>query len=217
MLVVVITPPIGSENELISLHNNNVPFVVVDRVFKVVESHSVIINNYQSGYDATLRLIENKRKNIAVINTNYNLSIMRQRLRGYQEALKVNNIKSNKALIKNLRFSHEKKMVMNAVQDVIKNNADAILFTTNKLGIHGIECIKELGKKIPEDISIISFDDADAYRVACTPISAVVQPIEKMSKEAVRILIRMIDGKYGKGEYENIMLDVDFIFRESCI
>ena len=57
----------------------------------------------------------------------------------------------------------------------------------------------------------------DAYKVAFTPISAVVQPIEEMSKEAVRILISMIEGKYKRNEFENIVLDVNFIYRESCV
>jgi LacI family transcriptional regulator len=213
----ILTPPIGSENELITLQKQNIPFVIVDRVFKEVNSHSVIIDNFQASYTATERLIKNNRKNIAVINTNNQLSIMAQRVKGYQKALKDNNIIINKKLIKNLKFSHEKNRVMNSIQELIEANADAILFTTNKLGVLGIECLRELGKKIPDDFTIISFDDTDAYKVACTPISALVQPLEEMSIEATRVLLKMIDDEYAPGEYENIMLDVDFIFRESCI
>jgi LacI family transcriptional regulator len=213
----ILTPPIGSENELITLQKQNFPFVIVDRVFKEVKSHSVIIDNFQASYTATERLIKNNRKNIAVINTNNRLSIMAQRVKGYQKALMDNNIILNKKLIKNLKFSHEKNLVMNSIQELIEANSDAILFTTNKLGVLGIECLRELGKKIPEDFTIISFDDTDAYKVACTSISALVQPLEEMSIEATRILLKMIDDEYAPGEYENIMLDVDFIFRDSCI
>jgi LacI family transcriptional regulator len=213
----ILTPPIGSEKELITLQKQKFPFVIIDRVFKEVKSHSVIIDNFQASYTATERLIKNNRKNIAVINTNNQLSIMAQRVKGYQKALKDNNIIINKKLIKNLKFSHEKNRVMNSIQELIEANADAILFTTNKLGVLGVECLRELGKKIPEDFTIISFDDTDAYKVACTPISALVQPLEEMSVEATRILLKMIDDEYTPGEYENIMLDVDFIFRESCI
>ncbi|MCB9219676.1 MAG: LacI family DNA-binding transcriptional regulator [Ignavibacteriales bacterium] len=212
----ILTPPIGSEKELISLQKREIPFVIIDRVFKNVKSHSVIIDNFQSGYHATKRLIKNNRKNIAVVNVNNQLSIMRQRVEGYKKALIDSNIDVDTNLIKNLKFSHEKKLVMNAIQDLILKNADAILFTTNKLGVLGIECLRELGKKIPNDFAIISFDDTDAYKVACTPISAIVQPVETMSKEAIRILQKMIEGNYVHGKYENIMLDVDFVFRESC-
>jgi len=66
-------------------------------------------------------------------------------------------------------------------------------------------------------MSIISFDDTFAYRVSYTPITAVIQPLEQMSKEAVRILMGISEGKYSNGQYENIELDVDFIFREFCV
>jgi LacI family transcriptional regulator len=212
----ILFPPIGSEKELLALKKQKIPFVVVDRLFKSVKSHSVIINNYQSGYEATQRLINNKRKNIAILNVNNELFTMKQRVKGYRDALRFNGIPVKPPLIKNLKFSHEKKLVMDAIEEIVAAGADGLLFTTSKLAILGIECLRELGVSIPENISVISFDDMDAYKVAYTPISAIDQPLEQMSKEAVRILMRMIAGHYGNGEYENIMLDVNFIFRESC-
>ena len=74
----------------------------------------------------------------------------------------------------------------------------------------------EMEINIPEDISIISFDNMDAYRVTRTPISAVVQPIELMSKEAVRILIEMMKGNEGSNPYESVVKNVNFLYRESC-
>lgn len=213
----ILTPPIGSEKELLSLQEENIPFVVVDRFFKSVDSHNVIIDNYKAGYEATLRLIQNNCKNIAILNVNNQLFTMKERARGYQDALEENGIKVNPSLIKHLQFSHDKQLIMKAIGEIIEEGTDGLLFTTSKLTILGIECLRELGVSIPEDLSVISFDDMDAYKVTYTPISAIVQPIEEMSKEAIKILMKMIDGKYKNGEYENIMLNVDFIYRESCV
>jgi len=213
----ILTPPIGSESELLNLQTQKMPFVIVDRIFKSIEAHTVNINNFQSGYEATLRLIKNKRKNIALVHVNNQLFTMNQRVEGFHGALKHSKIKAKPSLIKHLKFSHEKALVMKAVKEIIKEGADALLFTTSKLGVLGIECLRELGVRIPEDVAVISFDDRDAYKVSYTPISAIVQPVEQMSKEAVRILIRMLEGKYGEGEYENILMDVEYIFRASCV
>ena len=57
----------------------------------------------------------------------------------------------------------------------------------------------------------------DAYRLCYTPISAVVQPIEEMSKEAVRILMEMIEGGEKRIKYEHVELEVDFVYRASCL
>ncbi len=213
----ILIPPIGSEDELVKLQKEKIPFVVVDRLFKSVSTHTVTINNFQAGYEATLRLLQNNRKNIAIINVNNQLFTMQQRVKGYRKALLQNSVDVKSGLIKHLKFSHDKNSVLKAIQQVIQQGADGILFTTSKLAMLGFECFSELGVNIPKDIAVISFDDMDAYKVTFTPISAVVQPIANMSKEAVRILMKMIEGKYGKGEYENIMLDVEFVYRASCL
>jgi LacI family transcriptional regulator len=213
----ILIPPIGSEQDLINLQNEKVPFVVVDRLFKKVNTHTVIIDNYQAAYEATTRLIQNDRRKIAIINVNNQLFTMKQRVKGYRDALVQHGIKVNPALIKQLKFSHDKKLIMKAIQEVVKEGTDGILFTTSKLAILGLECFVELGIQIPQDLSVISFDDMDAYKVAFTPISAIVQPIEEMSMEAVRILMKMMEGSYDRDEYENVMLGVNFIYRESCV
>ena len=213
----ILIPPIGSEKELLKLKKQKIPFVVVDRSFEKVESHTVIINNFQAGYRATERLIKNNRKNIAILNVNSQLVTMHQRVQGYQDALAKNGLTANQALIKQLQFSHDKDLIKKAIEEILEAGADALFFTTGKLTILGIECLKELGARIPEDISVISFDDMDAYRVAYTPISAVVQPLEDMSKEAIRILVDMIENEQSNDQFENIMMDVNFVYRESCI
>jgi LacI family transcriptional regulator len=212
----ILTPPAGSEGELYKLKEQKIPFVVLDRKFNKVDTHSVVINNYQASYDATERLIKNNRKNIALINIIPELFNMKQREEGFIDALKNNGVAVNKSLIKHLEFTHEKKNVMEAIQDIVQNNADAVLFATSKMGILGIECIRELGVNLPDDMSVISFDDTSAYRVSYTPITAVVQPLEQMSKEAVRILINIIEDKYNDGQYENIEFDVELVYRKSC-
>ena len=103
-----------------------------------------------------------------------------------------------------------------AVNKVISNNADAIIFTTNKLGIQGVQAISNMGKRIPEDIAVISFDDTSAYAVAKTSITAIKQPVEQMCKEAVRILMKSIDKSEDNIDTEQIILDASFIVRESC-
>ena len=213
----ILFPPIGSEKELLKLEKQKIPFVVVDRSFEKVESHTVIINNFQAGYRATERLIKNNRKNIAILNVNSQLVTMQHRVQGYLNALTKNGLTANHALIKQLQFSHDKDLIKKAIEEIIEAGADALFFTTGKLTILGIECLKELEARIPEDISVISFDDMDAYRVAYTPISAVVQPLEDMSKEAIRILVDMIENGQSTDQFENIMMDVNFVYRESCI
>jgi len=212
----ILTPPAGSDEELNKLKNIEIPFVVLDRKFKTV-THSVMINNYQASYDAVERLVKNDRKNIALINIIPELFNMEQREKGFIDALRNNGISINQALIKHFEFNHIKEHITEAIRDIIQNKADAVLFASNKIGVLGLECMLKLGVNIPDDISVISFDETLEYRLSSTPITAVTQPLEQMSKEAVRILINTIEDKYIDGQYESIELDADFVYRKSCL
>jgi LacI family transcriptional regulator, galactose operon repressor len=212
----ILVPPAGSEKELLKLKHEKIPFVVVDRIFENVFSHSVTIDNYQASYDATEYLIKNNRKNFALINNINELANMKRRGEGFYDALKNNGIAVNKSLIKHLNYSHDPNYIMEATRDIVKNGADAILFTNSQLGVLGLECLKELRVNISNSMSIISFDDSIAYELFSPTISAIRQPIEQMSKEALRILIDIIENKYIDGKYENIVLDSEIIIRESC-
>ncbi|NQU32283.1 MAG: LacI family DNA-binding transcriptional regulator [Bacteroidetes bacterium] len=212
----LLTPPISSTKILTSLISQKIPFVIIDRVFENLSANSVNINNHKAAFDATKRLINNNRVKVALINVNNELFTMNQRTKGYVDALTDCGMKVNPELIKQLKFSNVAEDVNKAIADVIKNNADAILFTTNKLGVTGMQAISNLKKRIPEDIAVISFDDTDAYAVAKTPITAIRQPLELMSKEAVRILIKLIENAEENVAPEQVVLDTNFIIRESC-
>jgi LacI family transcriptional regulator len=212
----ILTPPINSTETLNSLIDQKIPFVVIDRFFEDLNANSVIINNHKAAYDATSRLIKYGRKNIALINVNNELITMNQRTQGYLKAISDGGLHVNPGLVKQLKFSNVLEDVNQAISEVIENNADAVLFTTNKLGVTGMQVINKLKKRIPTDIAVISFDDTDVYAVAKTPITSIKQPLEQMSKEAVKILIRMIETKKANIKPKQIILDTDFIIRESC-
>ena len=212
----ILTPPIDSTEILNSLISQNIPFVVIDRVFENLNANSVVINNHKSAYDATKRLINNGRKNIAFINVNNELITMNQRSQGYMDAIKDCGLEVNPELVKQLKFSHVVDDINDAIAEVIKNNADAILFTTNKLGVTGIQAISNMKKRIPEDIAVISFEDTDAYALAGTPITAIKQPLKQMSREAVRILLERMEAQESELKSEQIVLESKFIIRQSC-
>ena len=212
----ILIPPINSDKILTLLGSQNIPFVIMDRIFENLGANSVNINNHKAAYDATTRLINYGRKKVALINVNKELITMSERTNGYIDALVDNGMEVNLNLLQQLKYSNVAEHVNQAVNKVILNNADAIIFTTNKLGIQGVQAISNMGKRIPEDIAVISFDDTTAYAVAKTSITAIKQPLEQMCKEAVRILMKSIDKSEDNLETEQIILDASFIVRESC-
>ena len=97
------------------------------------------------------------------------------------------------------------------VQGEENDKIDAILFSTSKLGIMGIEYISKMGIRVPEDLAIVSFDNPDAYKIFTSPIAVIEQPLDKIGKTAVQILLGKINQADSKDIFHKISLKTDFI------
>jgi LacI family transcriptional regulator len=110
--------------------------------------------------------------------------------------------------------------VARAIKELVgkpdQNKVDAILFSTSKLGINGIESISSLGLKIPDDIAIVSFDNPDAYKICISPVTVINQPLKEIGKTAVQILLNELKHPGNPVENQKVILKTDLIIRKSC-
>ena len=213
----ILVPPVNCFDFVEILNTKGVPFVMIDRSFEGSTVNSVNIDNFKAAYEATNRFIINNKQNIAIINVNDQLLTMHNRTKGYLQCLSDNNILINQSFIKQLKFSNAIKDVKNAVEEVVQNGADAILFTTNKLCFSGLEKLKEMGIAIPDDIAVISFDDNPAFRLFDTSITTIKQPIKDMCKSSIDILFDLIDKNDVSGPATQLKLKSSLILRDYCI
>jgi LacI family transcriptional regulator len=140
---------------------------------------------------------------------------MKLRESGYQDALKENDL-YDESLVLRIDFKDSEDNKIIAISDFLKKNSkvDGLLFLSNYLGLCGLQAFRQMGIKIPSDISVISFDDHDSFRLHTPSISVVAQPIEAMAKKAIDMLVsQMTTGKHS--EIETVILKGDFVERES--
>ncbi len=214
----IISPPAGSQAQIQSLEKSKIPYVLVDRYFPEIESNYVIVDNFQASYEATMHLLKKGYRRIACVTISARLNNMINRLEGYKKALEDANIEVTDEMLKILPFSHEKDDVFKAVKELVLDenySPEAILFTTSKVGIMGLECIHSLGLKIPENVAVVSFDDPDAYKISQPPVSAIAQPLKELGTESVKILLDIINNKENKPPRKEIILKTNFIARKS--
>ncbi|NSC19993.1 LacI family transcriptional regulator, partial [Streptomyces albus subsp. chlorinus] len=89
------------------------------------------------------------------------------------------------------------------------------LFTTDSLiALGALSAIQEAGLRVPEDISLVTFDDADWTSVIRPRLSVVAQPVQELGARAVRALLARIEG-HAEVRPEHIVLDTAFVPRES--
>lgn len=216
----IISPPVNSEEQILALSKGHVPYVLIDRYFPGIESNYIIVDNFDAAYQATKHLLKLGRKRIANITLNLGLVTMKERTDGYKQALKDSSVKIDENLIKVLPFSHDNQDLCRAIRELVDNQmspkTDAILFSTSKIGINGIECITGLGLKIPDDLAVISFDNADAYKICVSPVTVVAQPLKEIGTTAVRVLLDQITHPEVDRKPQKILLKTGFIVRKSC-
>jgi LacI family transcriptional regulator len=115
---------------------------------------------------------------------------MKERIRGYVEAMNSYNLSDNICVIE-VGSSRDKSEISNACFNLFVKgkNIDAVIFSTNLLSIEGLYCVSENKIRIPEDMGFIGFDGGDCFDLFYCPITYIKQPIEEMAVEAVKTLM----------------------------
>ncbi len=213
---IIIAPPPGSNVQIENLRQEKIPYVLIDRYFPEIESNYVIIDNFTASYDATKYLINKKYRRIAFLTVNDELVTMNERTNGYLKAIKDAG-DSYTPMVEKLPFSHKKAEVYDAIKVLSSagDGIDAILFSSSKIGLMGMEVIAELGLRVPGDIAVVSFDDPDFFKVCYSPVTAIAQPLEDMGKKAVQLLIKEIESNEIQPKSEKVALKTKFIERKS--
>lgn len=193
----IIAPAENSEKQIIYLESQNIPFVLIDRYFPDIHTNYVATDNYQASYGAVVHLINTGHKKIGMIAYKNNLVHIKERKRGYTEALKDNHLLTDVSLIKEVSFNNLKEDIEIKINELLTNepSVDAIFFATNTLALNGLKFLNKHNYKIPDDLAVVCFDEGEAFDFFYSPLTFVDQPLLEVGKEAVRILVDQINNK----------------------
>jgi len=190
----IITPTKNMEKEIELLKMVRKPVVLMDRYLPNVDSHYVVVDNFQGAYAATTHLIEQGYQKIAIITTTSDQVQMKQRMDGFMAAFKKHGLPYNKNVVKRLPFEMDRVGHTQEITKYLKaSKVDAVFFATNYLGIYGIESIRSLGLRIGADVGMVCFDDHDLFRLHSPSITCVSQPIEEIGRQIVNVLMKELN------------------------
>jgi LacI family transcriptional regulator len=190
----IITPTEGIKDDIDKLVSTGAPVILFDRYFTGGNHDYVILDNFQSTYNAVKHLVERGYKEIGFITINSLQSQMQERLHGYEKAVDENNLRH---YVKEIGFHIDDSNVVAHIVDFLtrKTKLDAVIFATNYLGVGGLKAIRQMGLAIPKDIAVISFDDNAVFDLHTPAITAIAQPIEAMSVQLINILLDKLASK----------------------
>ena len=197
------------------LISDSFPFVLMDRYFDNLDANYVGVDNLEASKKAVEHLIKNGHRNIGLITLTPNyISSLKNRKQGFIEALSEAGIPMDAKFFLELDYNNLKNKKYSRIKKFITENKLSAIFTTNNnIAVGCIEVLREMNLKIPQDISLITFDDVELFKFTDPALSSISQPLEKIGKEAVSILLKQLST--GVLVNEKKTLKTSLIIRES--
>lgn len=177
---------------------------------------AIYTNHFGGGYDATKHLIDYGHKNILCLTSYGDSMEFAQRTEGYRAALMDNNIGLRDDFIfKGYRdISSGYEIIMKNIDFIQESNITAIFSQTDLMAIGAMQAIKEVGKKIPDDYSIVGYDDIEMILEFKPKLTTIHQPREEIAILTCSRLLELINGLKNNKKV-NIRLSTKLIIRET--
>ena len=190
----ILAVPCGQDSSKAEKVNRDfVPVMLVDRYYEDSALPYVSTNNYKGGYDATRLLLKAGHRRIACIQGVRSSAPNNERVRGYRDALAEAGLGSESIVTGN-EFSIQNGYLEAKLLLSRKDRPTAVFALSNNITLGVLKALKEAHMHIPEDISLVSFDNYSYMDYMEPPITRVSQPVEDMALLATKIMFDRIDG-----------------------
>lgn len=207
----IIAPVVDSDEAINKLIREEYPVVTIDRYLKNISLPGVMINNSEISEYICDHLVKRKFDEIIYVGYDTELPHLLDRQDGFDRRISESGISAKRILIGIHTIAEEIPVKLKDNIDLSKRTA--IYFSSNKLGIAGLRYLIDSNIKVPEDLSVVAFDETEAYYLFPTEISFVQQPLTDMAKESVNLLDSQISNYTPDGK--RVTLNARFMERGS--
>jgi LacI family transcriptional regulator len=205
--------PRNPEAYIESLRNRRFPFVLIDHQGIDDRGPAVGATNRQGGLDACRHLIRLGHHRIGFITGHPEMGCSQDRLAGHTAALTEAGLSIDPDLIREGDF-HQPRGYSAASELLALPDPPTAIFAANDVSAFGVmEAVRDQGKRIPNDISIVGFDDIPQAGQVHPPLTTVRQPLEAMGRTAARMLLELLADPERRPE--RVELPTELIVRDS--
>ena len=194
--------------------NRHLPVVVIDNSSSDKTIPSIIIDNFNAIRNAVNYLCVLGHKRIGFMTGLEDSDVGKNRHAGYEQGLAANGLKLDERLVYKGNFSFKAGVAGADYFLALKTPPTAIICANDSMAIGAIRKITRLGLSVPDDISIVGFDDIAVASQIVPSLTTLAAPIDQMAELAVNILINLINGE--KPHNTHVALPARLIARETC-
>jgi DNA-binding LacI/PurR family transcriptional regulator len=196
-----------------ALERAGVPAVLVGRPAGPVPASYVDADNRGGAGKAVEHLVRRGRRRIATITGPLDMGVGLDRLEGYRDGLAAAGLAADEDLVEPGDFTEEGGAA--AMARLLARPGppvDAVFAASDLMAAGALRALRAAGRRVPEDVAVVGFEDSAVARYAQPPLTTVRQPIEEMGRQATRMLLAKIAGETGG---MHLILDVDLVERAS--
>jgi LacI family transcriptional regulator len=197
-----------------NLTQRKFPFVLIDHQGTGRDCPAVGATNWQGGYNATEYLIKLGHTRIGFITGSMDLGCSVDRLAGYRSALRTNHIPEIPELIYEGRFFQPDGYAGASALLDLQNPPTAIFASNDVMAMGVMDAARNRGLHIPEEVSIIGFDDIPQASLIHPAMTTINQPLEKMGRVAAQMLLDLLN--HPEKVADRIELPTQLVVRDSC-
>jgi DNA-binding LacI/PurR family transcriptional regulator len=193
------------------LRRRGLPVVLGGRPPSGYRGAYVDVDNVGGARAGVAHLIARGRRRIATIGGPFDMGAGQDRLAGYRAALAAAGLDEDPALVIEGDFSEVSGL--QAMRKLLSDHADldAVFAANDLMAIGALRALRDAGRRVPEDVAVVGFDDSPLSRVTEPPLSTVRQPIEEMGREMADMLLRLADAD----THESAVLPTELVVRAS--
>jgi len=202
-------------SHLLELQDYDIPLVLFDRVSDEIACDKVIVDDVGGGYKATQHLVDIGCKKIGLISTPDHVSVGYLRKKGYEKALRENQMSIDDNLIIKV---NEHRSIIDQIEALIVGQCevlDGIVAVNEIYAARAVKIAKANGLRVPEDIAVVSFSDGLIAEFSTPTLTTIVQHGYMMGEMAGEILLNRIQQKSDTVNYERKVISTNLKIRDS--
>jgi len=210
----IVAPSHGKDQNIKRIINKEYSVVCIDRGLSEIDVDVVKVDNEHGTFNAIEYLISLGHKKIAHITGRQDIPTTQERIIGFERAMNENDVKIDYNLIKSKKSDYQSGVQLMGELLDLSDPPTAVFTANNLLTLGALETIHERGLNIPQDISIVGFDDMYWSNSLNPPLTAVRQSGYDVGKRAAELLLQRIQNSTRSNI--SVIIKTKLMIRKSC-
>jgi DNA-binding LacI/PurR family transcriptional regulator len=204
---------IQNDQFLRKLIQQNIPIALITGEMPTLAVDTVMVDDNLGGFQAGNHLVELGHERIAILVEDMDNMSNRERIRGCKQAIANAGIHFEEQLITTGGFTVESGQTAMKQLLLLENRPTAVFACNDLLAIGAIRAAREAGMQLPDDLSVVGFDNTILATLIDPPLTTIAQPIQEIGRRAVDLLVQEIKGE--KVHKQRVVLMPELLLRKS--